>query len=257
MRTPKLAVASAAVLIALAGCGQTNASGGGDQPGAAATSAAADPTERVNAAGRKLSDSSFKFTIESAGMTGGGVRHKPSNSMSMKFAAEAEGQKVNIEMVQIDKDMYMKLDLGDLGDDPAAKEMAAALGGWQHVSQDDAESQGMGALAKTGADAIGTDMIKGSSNIKETSPGTFTGTLDLSKTTDLDFTDEGSVEALGDKAKAVPVTFTLDDADRLTSIVIEVPAAGSIKAQKMTVKFADFDKVAQPKAPPADQIKER
>ncbi|GAA1839763.1 hypothetical protein [Asanoa iriomotensis] len=254
MRTPKLAVVCAAVLLALAGCGQVTEAGGAP---AAATTAPADPTEQVNAAARKLEGSSFKFSIESAGVKAEGVRHKPSESTQLKMTGEAEGQEFTIELIQIDADMWMKMDLGlDPGDDETLQGLADAFGKWNHISKEEAESS-VGGLAKAGADAMGTEMVKGASNLKETAPGTFTGTIDMTSNSDLDLTDDETLKALGDKAKAVPITITIDGEQRLSSLVMEIPAAGAAKAQTATIKFFDFENVEQPKAPPADQVNEK
>ncbi|GIF73720.1 hypothetical protein [Asanoa siamensis] len=255
MRTPKLAALSAVALIALAGCGQATEAGGGS-PAAATTSAPADPATRIDAAARKMDQSSFKFTIDAAGMKAEGVQHAPSKSMQLKMTAAAEGQEFTVDLVSIgEKDMYMKIDLGiDPGDDPVMQGFAEGLGGWQHVSKEQAESE-FGSLARAGAQAMGASMVKGMTGLKETAPNTFTGTVDLTVNSDLDVTDEETLKALGDKAKSIPITVTLDGEERLSSLVMEIPAAGKAKAQKATITFSDFDKVEQPKAPPADQIK--
>ncbi|MDG4822873.1 hypothetical protein O7635_13540 [Asanoa sp. WMMD1127] len=256
MRTPKLAVVSAAVLIALTGCGQANDSSGAGSPGAATTSAPADPAARIDAASKKMEQSSFKFSIDAAGMKAEGVRHQPSDSMSMTMKGAAEGKEFTIEMVQISKDIYMKMDFGlDPGDDPELQGFADALSGWRHITQEQAKAD-VGSLAAAGAQAMGSSIAKQVTELKETAPNTFTGTVDLTKSNDLDVTDAETLAALGDKAKAVPVTITLDSEERLSSMVLDIPGAGKIKAQQTTIKFFDFDNVTQPKAPPADQIKE-
>jgi hypothetical protein len=254
LRTPKLAAVSAAVLIAMAGCGQATDSNSGGSAAAVATTAPADPVEQVNAASRKLEDSSFKFSIESAGVKAEGVRHKPSESTQLKMTGSNEGQEFTIELIQIADDSWMKMDLGlDPGDDEALQGLADAFGKWNKIPKEKAESD-VGALAKAGAEAMGTQLVKGASNLKETAPGTFTGTIDLTSKLDLEVADEETVKALGDKAKAVPITITIDDQKRLSSMVMDIPAAGAAKAQRATIKFFDFDNVQQPQAPPADQI---
>ena len=257
LRTPTLAVVSAAVLIVLAGCGQPANSAGAGAPAAVTTTAPADPVERINTAAAKINEASFKFSIESDGVKATGVRHQPSDSTQLTMTGSADGNEFSIELIQIRTDMWMKLDFGiDPGDDPAMQGLADALGGWTHVSKDEAESN-VGSLAKAGAAAMGTDLIKGAADLKETAPGTFTGTIDLSSRLDLDIADKETIAALGDKAKAVPITVILDSEERLSTLVLDIPAAGKAKAQQAKIKFFDFDKVEQPKAPPADQVKEK
>jgi len=251
-----LAVVATAVVLALAGCGQ--ATGGGATPSTAPTTTApADPLERINEAGLKLGGSSFAFTIDGGGVKGEGVRHAPSQSMQLTISASEEGQEFSVELIQIGNDVWMKMDLGlDPGDDPDMKELADALGGWTHVTKEAAAAD-VGALASAGADAMGGAVLQEATDLKETSPGVFTGTIDLTKNPDIDVTDEETLKALGDKAKNVPITITLDSEGRLSSFVFDIPAAADVKAQKVTMKFFDFDNVKQPTPPPADQVKER
>ncbi|SNT17761.1 hypothetical protein SAMN05421812_103556 [Asanoa hainanensis] len=252
MRTPKLAVVTAAVLFALVGCGQAADSGTGS-PAAATTTAPADPATQIAAAGKKVDESSFKFSYETASMKAQGVRHQPSQSVQMALTGESEGQQIKIDVIAIGEDVWTKMDLGlDPGDDPTMQGLAEGLGKWQKSTA--ADEEGM-PFAGAGAQAMGTSMTKGLKDLKETAPGTFTGTVDITVNTDLDLTeDEETIKALGDKVKALPVTFTLDSEGRFSSIVIEIPASGSVKAQKGTVKFFEYGDVTQPKAPPADQV---
>jgi hypothetical protein len=255
LRIPRLAVLCATALLAVAGCGQATDANGDGAP-AAATTAPADPTERVNAAARKMESSSFKFSIESAGAKVEGVRHKPSESVQIKMSGTGENRGFTADVIQIGDDMWMKMDLGlDAGDNEPLQGFADALGKWNHIAKDEAESE-LGPLANAGSGDMGTKMVDGVSNLKETAPGTFTGTIDLTRT-DVDVTDEDTVKALGDQAKAVPITITLDSEERLGSLVMDLPAAGAAKAQQATIKFFDFEKVQQPKAPPADQVNEQ
>ncbi|GIF64669.1 hypothetical protein Ais01nite_27040 [Asanoa ishikariensis] len=251
MRTPKLAVAAAAVLFALAGCGQASDSGTGS-PAAATTTAPADPAAQIAAAGKKVDESSFKFSFETVGMKAEGVRHQPSQSMQMAMTGVSEGQEIKIEVVAIAQDVWTKMDLGiDPGDDPAMQGLAEGLGKWNKSTADEEDMPFAGA----GAQTMGSGMTKGLADLKETAPGTFTGTVDITVNSDLDLTeDEATLKALGAKAKALPITFTLDSEGRFSSIVVEIPATGSVKAQKGTVKFFEYGDVPQPKAPPADQV---
>ena len=255
MRTPKLAVVSAAVLFVLAGCGQAADSGAGS-PAAATTTAPADPATLIEAAGKKVDQSSFKFSLETTGMKAEGVRHQPSQSMQMSMTGASEGQEIKIEMISIAQDIWTKMDLGlDPGDDPAMQQLAEGLGKWTKTSADEAESQ-VGSFAGSGSQTMGSSMAKGLTGLKETAPGTFTGTVDITVNTDLDITeDEAALKALGDKAKSVPITITLDSEGRFSSIVVDIPAAGSAAAQQGTVKFYEYGDVPQPKAPPADQVR--
>jgi hypothetical protein len=92
-------------------------------------------------------------------------------------------------------------------------------------------------------------LIQGSAGIKETSPGHYTGTTDLTRDTEGNILDAATVKALGAKAKTLPFTAVVDGAGHLTSVVVKIPAAGKTKAQTYTVTYGDFGKTATPAAP--------
>jgi hypothetical protein len=95
-------------------------------------------------------------------------------------------------------------------------------------------------------------VVANAADVKDAGAGKYTGTTDLTKATDSGIAEDETLTALGDKAKAVPFTATVVGG-HLTSLVVNVPAAGKTKADKYTVTYSDFGKAATPKAPAAGE----
>ncbi|MFD0517817.1 hypothetical protein [Paractinoplanes durhamensis] len=99
-------------------------------------------------------------------------------------------------------------------------------------------------------------LVESAAGLKETSPGHYSGTTDLTKDTEESILDAATLKALGEKAKTVPFAAVVDSAGHLTSAVVKIPAAGKTKAQTYTVTYSGFGKTASPIAPAAgDQQK--
>jgi len=86
---------------------------------------------------------------------------------------------------------------------------------------------------------------------KKTGPGQYRGTLDLTKTTDADVADPAGITAMGEAAKAVPFTATVDTSGRLNAIQIQVPAAGKTRAYEYKMTYTGYGNAPKVTAPSA------
>jgi hypothetical protein len=77
-------------------------------------------------------------------------------------------------------------------------------------------------------------------DVRQTAPGRFAGTVDLTKASKADFVDAATLTALGDKAKSTPFEAAVDGKGRLTSLAVKVPAAGKTKAATYTVAYSEY-----------------
>jgi hypothetical protein len=87
----------------------------------------------------------------------------------------------------------------------------------------------------------------------ETSQGAFKGTVDLAAAAEVEVVDAEALTALGEKAKAVPFEAAVDATGRLTSLAIDVPAAGKAAAFRWEATFSDYGTAPEVKEPPAAQ----
>jgi hypothetical protein len=96
-------------------------------------------------------------------------------------------------------------------------------------------------------------LVQKATGVKETSPGHFTGTTDLTQSTDAEILDAKTLTKLGAKAKAVPFTATIDATGNVTGLIAKIPAAGGVKARTYSVKYGGFGTTADLAAPAAGE----
>jgi hypothetical protein len=96
-------------------------------------------------------------------------------------------------------------------------------------------------------------LVQKASGIKQSSPGHFTGTTDLTQSTEAEIVDQKTLKALGAKAKKVPFTAVVDAQGNLTSLIAKIPAAGQAKAKTYAVTYSGFGQTATPAAPAAGE----
>lgn len=96
-------------------------------------------------------------------------------------------------------------------------------------------------------------LVQKAAGVKQTSPGHFTGTTDLTQSTEAEIVDQKTLKALGAKAKKVPFEAVVGADGNLTSLVAKIPASGKVKAKTYSVTYGGFGKTATPAAPPAGE----
>jgi hypothetical protein len=106
-------------------------------------------------------------------------------------------------------------------------------------------------LAFDGPDPINAEsLLHAVVSANDKGSGRFDGTVDLTKATGAEVVDADALKALGEAAKTVHFTATVDASGRLASIAVDVPAAGKTPAFKYTVTYADYGS-APTVSPPA------
>ena len=94
-------------------------------------------------------------------------------------------------------------------------------------------------------------LVRSAADVRQTSPGQFTGTTDLSQTGDGDVTDAKTLAALGATAKAVPFVATTDDQGRLRSVLVKIPKTAKTKASTYEVSYSEYGTAPTPQKPSA------
>jgi hypothetical protein len=246
MNTRRLTTAGvalvAAIGFALAGCSSNGSTGGAAaEPTASATSAAQlEPREELAAAIEKLNDETVKVTFAMTGFSGTGALDPAGQKMRLSAETGLGSQIVKINMITLGQDVYMKLDGLPMASDK-----------WQHI---DATKLGNGNQLRqmSSGDPIGANnLLKGIADVQRTGEDSFQGTLDFTKAS----TDPKTVEALGDKVKAVPFTARTDGQGRLTQLTVDMqsiqPGLGPIKAT-----YSDYGVPVDVEKPAASEVEE-
>jgi hypothetical protein len=243
MRTRRLTIAGlgafAALALGIAGCAEDAGNGTGTNGGATTTPGAATSTPAGNAASaeltaaaQKLNDDTVTARLESSGITSTSTVDPKANQASATMTIGS----ARFAVRTVGDDIYVQAD-GLPNVQP---------GKWLHI--DGAKAAGTSFDLIPDGDAAGANkFVDTIADVRETSPGTYSGTLDLTK---VPAGNGVSVSTLGDQAKAVPFTATVDDQGRLTSLTIDM---ASINAQLGTMKttYSDFGAPVSVSAPAA------
>ncbi|RZU50009.1 hypothetical protein EV385_1768 [Krasilnikovia cinnamomea] len=236
-----------AAAVTVTGCGPNDKPAASGAPGAAAEQAAqpADPTAELAAAVTLLNETTMKVSMTMVGginMTG--VADPKAQTADMKMTLGAAGQGTEMEVRKVGTDVYLKIG-GELG------KLAGGGGKWMHM--DTTKLPGGSSLgALSGDDPAGTKtLMKAVTDVKRTGEGTFTGTIDLTKSPQF---GADKLKELGGKVTAVPFTAKVEQG-RLVEMTVDMggisPAAG-----KMTSTYSDFGTPVSVSRPDKSEITE-
>ncbi|MDG4784554.1 hypothetical protein O7626_01155 [Micromonospora sp. WMMD1102] len=238
---------------ALTGCAR-----GGTEPettGSAAPTVPTDAKEALLASTKEIAKGNFKFSMKGADLDGQGFVHQPSQSAQMSMKAGSGDFSMDMEVVYISPDSWVKLTVTGAEGVPGLEKLNT--GKYQHLDQSKIKStEGLG-FNFTDVDPAGSEALtKAIVDVRKTGEGAYTGTIDLAKATDAGMVNEDSVTLLGAEATKLPFEAKLDTEGRLTSLAIQLPAVGSGQEQELTVGYSDYGAASPAKAPPAAEVVE-
>jgi hypothetical protein len=223
-----VALAVAAALVA--GCSGTGTGSGSASPGASATPARSATDELVSAAA-KLRSATYKFTVKVGSTSMDGAADPSTKGVQLTSRASAGGMSVDISLLAVGTDLYAQIDglslLGINGDT------------WLHVDGTKIKSLAVLGIADpsdpTGANSLSKQIV----TANKSGSGDYTGTLDLTKAAVAGI-PVAAITSVGDKAKSVPFTASVDSQGRLTKLSFTVPAQGSMPDTPVTITYSDF-----------------
>ncbi|MFI7605801.1 hypothetical protein ACIBTV_11820 [Micromonospora sp. NPDC049366] len=243
MKTRRLAttgVALVAVLgLGLTGCGtQTDSPAASGGTGAApASSAPADALGKLSAAAQKLNQQSMRMKIESSVLNGSGLMDPANKTGDMTMNLGPQG---TFRMLMLGDDAYMKV-----------TGMTGLPEKWLHMDTTKLGASGQLNLMPEGDPGGVNKLVKSVVKVEETGPGTFTGTMDYTRSNP----DDKDIAALGAKAKEVPFTATVDAEGRLTKIAVDTSVLHE-SLGTMTTSYSDFGTEVKVNKPPAADTQE-
>lgn len=88
---------------------------------------------------------------------------------------------------------------------------------------------------------------------RQTAPGHFAGTTDLTKNPDAGIVDTATLKALGARAKSLAFKAETDGSGRLSSVLLEIPTAGKTKAHTYAVRYTAYATAPTPPVPAATE----
>jgi hypothetical protein len=245
----RLAVGGLAVLasatFALAGCSATSSTGGG---GASASAPAPSPTpaapkQVLQASVKPLTQTTYKYTVSSSGLTGQGSADPVGKKISLSMGGTQSGINVKMDFLLIGSDLYAKLDFG------GKNSMLSIPTKWMHLDQSKLSKDASLGFDPAAGDPTETSaLFEGLVDAQRVDATHYTATFDLTKASGSAVSAD-TLKKLGDKAKSVPGTVTLDEQGRITSLTIDLSSVDPNLSIKNT--FSDYGAPVSLSAPAA------
>ncbi|MFI5915994.1 hypothetical protein [Dactylosporangium sp. NPDC051541] len=253
MRTVKLLVTAMITATAIAGCGDesdTMDNNASVPTVSAAPTVVQDAAKKLTAAAEKTATTTFRYRAAdpSAGGTieGDTDPKAPASTATMTIDLDAEN-KLTFQSIAAGGAFYLKISgLPSTGGTDLSKYWLKA---------DPAKITGsLGLLdAKDPIDVKA--ILNQASNVKSDDGALYTGTLDLSTTTtDGLLFDTDAAKQLGDKAKSVPFSASVNPDGYVSGVRISVPAYGTEAASESSVTLLGFGSPVDATAPTGTQV---
>jgi len=250
-RKAQLAGLAAILALTTAGCGlATNTDSSAAAP---ASTKPLDPQATLVDAVPGDQDGAFHYEVTGGDLPTSGVLDAPHQALEMRISQHQTKPDFTLTMTTrlVGKQTWIKMAITPAG----LPGLPKIPKNWQLI--DAAKLKGKN--VQVGYDGS-TDpgyallLVQKASGIKETSPGHFAGTTDLTQATEADIVDAKTLEKLGAKAKTVPFTATIDAKGNLTSLIAKIPAAGGVTAKTYSIKYDGFGATPAVAAPaPGEQ----
>ncbi len=265
MPTQRLSILSVAALTAagalLAGCRTAPVTSGAppaamtQQPAAsaAAPSAAADTVaarDALRAAVNHMSNTIYRYTGGQNDLTTRGHADPVHKSASMAARGSMQGVPFTQEVIAVGTNYWVRLNMGA----KLNATLGVQVGKWMHI-----DSAKLGAGANLPFDLARPDVLDlagllgAITEARRTDANDYAGTVDMSTAVGVSAFTQENLDKLGDKAKAMPFTATLDAQGRLTDFIVDGSAVD--KALGARFMFSDFG-VAFPIKPPVNGVVE-
>jgi hypothetical protein len=221
----------------------------------AVTGCAVDPTEIADprlalaASTETLEQESFRFEMtmgDSMNATGAVDPAAETGTVAMSIAAG--GMEMDFETIIVGTEMWTNL--GELGG------LVGVETDWLHIDQTRLGEDGFAGVEPGELDLVGAaEMLKGLGTVEQVDANTFRGEIEVTRGESTVFADE-MLKALGEDSITLDFVATVDDQDRLTELVVELPPIPQLPAKELELRYFDFGSPVEVSPPPADQVTE-
>ncbi|MEW2440582.1 hypothetical protein [Micromonospora marina] len=249
-RIAALATAVLATTVLSAGCGTGDASEGTG----AAPSPSPDPKAALLAAVPDEKDPAFRFsTIEGADKFDG-VVDPAAQGLELSMSEKSQDPEFTMGMTfrVIEEDIWVRVKITGM---PGLQDMMKLPKRWMLLDRTKLDDASEVPVYQNADPANTAAVIRTAETVEDRGDGTYAGFADLTANADIrnNFSSV-DVDALGDAAKKVPFTAVVGPDGNLTSLTLDVPAAGKQKAMKLVAKYYDFGKAPKIGAPTGAQV---
>ncbi|MFI7335373.1 hypothetical protein [Micromonospora aurantiaca (nom. illeg.)] len=249
-RIAALATAVLATTVLSAGCGTGDASEGTG----AAPSPSADPKAALLAAVPDEKDPAFRFSTIEGAEKFDGVVDPAAQGLELSMSEKIKDPEFTMAMTfrVIEEDIWVRVKLTGI---PGLHDIMKLPKRWMLLDRTKLDDASDVPVYQNADPANTAAVIRTAETVEDRGNGTYGGFADL--TADADIRENFStvdVDALGDAAKKVPFTAVVGPDGNLTSLTLDVPAAGKKKAMKLVAKYYDFGKAPKLSAPTGAQV---
>ncbi len=249
-RTAALATAVLATAVLSAGCGTGDATEGtGPAP-----SPSADPKAALLAAVPDEKDPAFRFTTIEGADKFDGVVDPAARGLELSMSEKSKDPEFTMGMTfrVIEEDIWMRVKITGMA---GLQDMMKLPKRWMLLDRTKLNDASDVPVYQNADPANMAAVIRTAETVEDRGDGTYAGFADLTANADIreSFTTV-DVAALGDAAKKVPFTAVVGPDGNLTSLTLELPAAGKQKAMKVVAKYYDFGKAPKLTAPTGAQV---
>lgn len=222
----------------------------------AASPAPQTPKEALIAAVPDGSEGRFRFTVKDADTTSTGEVDPTAKGLHIAsvYTDKDLGFTMNMAFLIVDQQTWTRITFtGTKG----LTGLPKLPDKWLRLDPTKVKDPDSLPLTFDGPDPVNaTSLLRSAVSADDKGSGRFEGTLDLTQASDAEVLDAEGLNALGEAAKAVPFTATIDPGGRLASITVDVPAAGETPAHQFVVTYADYGSGPAVSAPVAAEIKD-
>ncbi|GAA2515815.1 hypothetical protein [Pilimelia columellifera] len=242
-RTVAGAAAVSTLLLGAGACDKAAPQPGADPAASGAAGSAQSPRDALLAAAPSATGKSYRYVQKDVSGVFAGVVDPTAGSASMETSvAGPDGIKITLAFASADAAFWTKI--GFSRDLPTLK----IPKGWTKVDTAKLKDKTL-AVSLNGSDPTNAKAIFSLADAVTGSAGAYQGTADLSKLPAGTVLTAEELTALGELAKTVPFSATVDVEGRLSNLTLKMPAAGKVKADDKTITYSAYGTATLPAMP--------
>jgi hypothetical protein len=200
------------------------------------------------------SQGAFAFTLKDAMTDGSGVVDPAGKKISYtaRYKDAKLGFTMTLTFVVIDQQSWMKVAFGHTEGLTGLPRLPKK---WMRLDTSKVKDDSGAVLTFDDPDPAGAAELFGSTvDVEAAGTGAYRGIIDLTRVTGAELVDKKTAGGLGEKARAVPFRATVDSSGRLTSLSIDLPAAGKQPKRTHSVTYGKYGTAPAVNRPPAGQV---
>lgn len=243
-----VAVLTATVLIG--GCGPKSDPIAAPGTAPASSAATADPKRALLDAVPDETAGAFRFTGKDASSDISGRIDPASRALEMHVSTppDEDGITVRMSFLFVQDKLWMKARFSGRPGLPRFPDKWMALDRSKLTDDEEVPSYDGADQGNAGP------LIEAATSVEEQSPGKYAGFIDVTSGEAAEALEDGEAAALGEAGKHVPFTAVVGPDGHLTSLVLEIPAAGERKAYRYVVTYTGFGSTPKITAPTGNAV---